>query len=374
MTTLSRLRSRPSLLALTVLLSLSACGKGPNPGAEAAKPASSLAVTVVQTTPETWPRLLTANGAITAWQEVIVGAQVGGLRIEALKADVGDKVKCGDVLALVDDATLQSDEKRLSAALDKAKADLERAAADADRAVKVGQSGSLSAQQQDQYRIARLTAKAAVAQAEADLENARVKLRQARIVAADDGTISSRSALLGQVPSAGTELFRLVRQGQIEWRAELDSRQLAQAAAGQKAVLTLPDGQKVDGTVRLVSPTLDSGTSRGIVYVRLPADGPARPGMYASGHLELTATEAVTVPDTAVILRDGREFIYLLQDDMHVRQVQVTTGRRRDGRVEITSALDPKARIVAGGGAFLADGSVVRLADEAKNADGKAAK
>ncbi|MQP65380.1 efflux RND transporter periplasmic adaptor subunit [Niveispirillum sp. SYP-B3756] len=367
-------RPRPlPLLGLAALLALSACGKPPEKADGAtAKPApvaSSLAVTVTPPQVLSWPMQLTANGAIAAWQEVIIGAEVGGLRIDSLKADVGDWVKRGDVLAQFDDATLLAEESRLVAALASAKATLEQATADAARATKVGQSGALSAQQLDQYRIAKLTAQANVASAEAQLQTARIKLRQSRIVAADDGFVSSRSALLGQVPSAGTELFRLVRQGHIEWRAELDSRQLAQAKPGLKAVLTLPDGQVVEGLVRLVSPTLNADTSRGIVYVRLPKESPARAGMYASGQVELTPSNAVTVPDTAIVLRDGRSYLYLLRDDMKVRQQQVSLGRRRDGRVEITSPLDPQARIVTSGGAFLSDGMPVRMAD-----DGKAAK
>lgn len=365
------IRRPTALLALSVLLALSACGKGTEKAdGAAAKPqvASSLAVTVTQLQHLSWPIQLTANGAIAPWQEVIIGAEVGGLRIDSLKADIGDWVKRGDVLAQFDDATLVAEEKRLSAALASAKASLEQAAADAARAAKVGKSGALSAQQLDQYRIAELTAKASVASAEAELQSARIKLRQARIVAADDGFVSSRSALLGQVPSSGTELFRLVRQGHIEWQAELDSRQLAQAKPGLKAVLTLPDGQVVEGQVRLVSPTLDADTSRGIAYVRLPPESPARAGMYASGHLELAASDAATVPDTAVVLRDGRSYVYLLQEDMKVRQQQVSLGRRRDGRVEITSTLDEKARIVTSGGAFLSDGTTVRMADDGKTA------
>lgn len=359
-------RPRPAAMAaIAALLALTACGKPPG---DAARPqaASSLTVTTSHIQHMSWPRQLTANGAIAAWQEVIIGAEVGGLRLDLLKAEIGDNVKRGDVLAQFDDATLVAEEKRLAATLASAKAGLEQATADAERAVKVGRSGALSAQQLDQYRIARMTAQANVASAEAQLLTARIKLRQARVLAADDGIVSARSALLGQVPTAGTELFRLVRQGEIEWRAELDSRQLAQAQPGLKGFLTLPDGQQVEGVVRLVSPTLDSKTSRGIVYVRLPKDSPARAGMYASGHLDLPASDAATLPDTAIVLRDGRSYVYLLQDDMKVRQQVVTVGRRREGRVEILSSLDEKARIVTSGGAFLNDGTVVRLADDGK--------
>ena len=174
--------------------------------------------------------------------------------------------------------------------------------------------------------------------------------------------MASRTGVLGNVVSAGTELFRLVRQGRVEWRAEVDARQLAQIREGQGARVTLPTGQTVDGRVRLVGPVLSTDTGRALVYVSLPTDSPARAGMFAEGVLALPDESASTVPQTALVARDGRDYVYLLEPGDKVRSVAVTVGRRRDGRVEITAGLTADARVVASGGAFLSDGARVTVA------------
>ena len=105
--------------------------------------------------------------------------------------------------------------------------------------------------------------------AEADLQSKLTTLAQTRVLAVDDGIISSRSALLGNVVNTGAELFRLVRQGRIEWQAELDAQQLVHVKVGQVAHVTLPGGKVVNGAVRLVAPTLSISTGRAIVYISL---------------------------------------------------------------------------------------------------------
>ncbi|WP_390897919.1 efflux RND transporter periplasmic adaptor subunit [Pseudomonas citri] len=334
--------------------------------AVAAPHVSSLSVEVVQARRQVWPQLLFANGALAPWQEAVINAETSGLRIASLEADVGSRVKKGQLLATLARETVLAEESKQKALVAQAAANLEQARSNDRRARVVGQGGALSEQQREDYRIKVALAEADLASARAELQSTRIRLAQTRIVAVDDGVISARTALLGKVLSAGDELFRLVRDGRIEWQAELDARQLAQVQAGQVARLTLPDGQSLEGRVRLVSPTLNTRTSRGLVYIELPSDSPAhstgpRAGMYASGQIELAPREALTVPDTAVILRDGRSYVFTLNDDMRVVQRPVVVGRRLHQAVEILSGLDEPERIVRAGGAFLNDGASVTL-------------
>ena len=291
----------------------------------------------------------------------MISAETGSLRIASLKADIGDRVKKGQVLATLADDSVQAEENKQKAAVAQAAAQLQEARSNARRAAVVGQSGALSEQQLEEYRVKVQTAEANLASANADLRTTRIKLAQTRIVAVDDGLISGRKALLGDVVAAGSELFRMIRDGRIEWQAELDARQLSRVRVGQSAHLELPDGAQVEGRVRLVSPVLDSKTSRALVYVSLPAGSMARPGMYASGRIELAPSMALTVPDTAVVLRDGRSYVFVLGQDLHVSQQGVEVGRRRGAAVEIVGGLAEQARIVRSGGAFLSDGASVTL-------------
>jgi RND family efflux transporter MFP subunit len=243
-----------------------------------------------------------------------------------------------------------------------AEASLLKASGDLRRAQSVDVAGAIAPQKVDEYRATEASSRAALASARADLRSARLKLAQTRIVAPDAGVVATRSGVVGNVVSSGTELYRLIRQGRIEWRAELDAKQLAQVRAGQTARVVLPSGQAVAGKVRLVSPALSTTTGRGTVYVSLMADGPAKVGVFASGTIELQQAPALTLPEAAVVLRDGRSYVYTAGTDGKAASRPVTTGRRQGDRVEVVAGLDADTRVVAKGGAFLSDGAQVTVA------------
>ncbi len=338
-------------------------GTTTGPAASGATPRRSvLTVTITLPQTEDWARTLPASGALAAWQEAVIGAETGNLRITQLFADVGSTVTRGQELARLAQDSVQADIRKQEALVAQARATLAQAQANAKRARLVKGSGALSEQQVTDYLVSEETAKASLASALADLDSSRITLARTRIRAEDDGVVTSRSATLGAVVSAGTELFRMQRQSRVEWQAELDARQLPQVRPGQAAHVTLPDGRTVEGTVRQTAPALNSGTGRGIVYVALPAGSGALAGGYASGTVELGTAPALTLPQSAVVLRDGRSLVFTIGDDDRVTRRIVATGRRRDDRVEILSGLSADARVVETGGAFLSDGATVTVA------------
>lgn len=334
--------------------------------AAAASETAGAALAVSVTTPlrQTWPTQLIASGNLAAWQEAVVSAQTGSLRIAELYVEAGQTVKRGQLLAKLSDESLRASLDKQNAAVATARANLDQAHANVLRAQAVSGSGALSGKSIDDYVIAEATSQAALASARADLHGIQIQLDQTRIVAVDDGYVASRGALLGNVVATGTELFRLVRQGRIEWRAEVDAQRIGQVRAGQTARIVLPDGRSTEGRVRLVAPTLSTSTNRATVYVSLPAGSGAAPGMFASGTIEGAATPALTLPQSAVVLRDGRSDVYLLKDDATVTRHTVVTGRRLGDRVEVLSGLAADARVVASGGAFLAEGVKVERVEQ----------
>jgi RND family efflux transporter MFP subunit len=325
---------------------------------------SVLSVTTMLPEQKKWPAQLAASGSIVAWQEAVIGAETGGLRITALYADVGSRVKRGELLAELARESVQAEVRRYQAALASARASLAQARANADRARQVRGSGAISEQQVNDYLATELTAKAAVDLAEAQLASQKVTLSQTRIVAVDDGIVTSRSALLGQVVSAGTELFRLQRQGRLEWQAEVDAQQLGQVRQGASSQITLPSGQQARGAVRLAAPTLSTSTSRANVFVTLPAGSGAKAGMFASGQIEAGMQQVLAVPESALVLRDGRSYLFEAGRDGKVVRRTVSTGMHRDGLVALLSGLSADARVVKSGGAFLADGDLVTQTKE----------
>jgi RND family efflux transporter MFP subunit len=159
------------------------------------------------------------------------------------------------------------------------------------------------------------------------------------------------------------EMFRMIRQGRLEWRAEVPAADLPRIRRGQHAMVKAANGSSVKGTVRMVAPTVDAQTRIALVYVDLPpalsTSAPLKAGMFASGQFALGDTPALTVPQGAVALRDGFAYVFRLNADNRVSQVKVTTGRRVGERVEV-AGVAPDAAIVVGGAGFLNDGDLVR--------------
>jgi HlyD family secretion protein len=168
-------------------------------------------------------------------------------------------------------------------------------------------------------------------------------------------------ATVGAVVPAGMELFRLIRQGRLEWRAEVPAQELGRIQPGQAVQLTPAGGNAITGRVRMVGPTVDPATRMGLVFVDVPSGTPAKAGMFARGEIALGEGEALTLPQSAVLLRDGFHVVFLVGADGKVAQRKVEVGRRSGERIEVVG-LAPDARVVAGGGAFLGDGDVVRVA------------
>lgn len=326
---------------------------------------AALSVAITQPQAVQWPLTLVLNGSITAWQEALVSAEIAGLRIQQVLADVGQGVKKGQLLVALADETVKADMQKQQATVARDQAALAEALSNAARAREIKDSGALSAQKINEYLIAEQTARANLALSEAELENQRIRLRQTRVVAPDDGVIASRSANLGNVVTAGAELFRLVRKGRIEWRGEVNAEQLAAVHPGQAVLLTMAGGQTVKGKVRMVAPTVDNNTRNALVYVDVPKDS-ARPGMYVQGRIDVGQQQGLAVPLSAVTYRDGFAYVFELAPAeanglRKIQQRKVQTGRTRDGLIEVVSGLSAQAALVRSGGAFLNDGDRVRV-------------
>jgi RND family efflux transporter MFP subunit len=336
-----------------------------------AKPALSVVVTQPQRS--TMPVSTSANGNVAAWQEASIGTEANGLRLAEVLVNVGDVVKRGQVLATFAPESMQVDLLQPRAAVAEAEATLGDAAANAERAKGLRAAGALSEATINQYVTAERTARARLDAQRAALQARQIKVGQTAVVAPDAGVISSRSATVGAVLPAGQELFRLIRQGRLEWRAEVPSSDLAQIKPGARVKVTPAGGEPIAGIVRMVAPTVDPQTRNGIVYVDLPAPGSARAGMFARGQFEVGSATALTLPQSAVQLREGFSYVFKVGADNKVTQTKIDTGRRFGERIEVSGGLGADARVVAMGGGFLAEGDTVRIVDAPAAMNGSAA-
>jgi RND family efflux transporter MFP subunit len=336
----------------------------PAPAPAAARPA--LTVTSTRAETSALPIKLTANGSVAAWQEASVGAEINGLRLAEVLVNVGDVVQRGQVLARFATEGVQADVAQARAAVTEASASAQEASANADRVRTLISTGVFSGQQINQYLTAEQTAKARVDSVKAGLAAQLLRLQNAEVRAPDGGVISARLATVGAVVGAGAELFRLIRQGRLEWRAEVGSAELARLPPGTAVTVLAASGAQLKGRVRIVAPTVDPQTRSGLVYVDLPTQsGNAssfKAGMFARGEFELGNSPALTVPQQAVVVRDGFSYVFRLNADQRVSQLKVQTGRRMGERVELLEGVGAEALLVASGAGFLNDGDLVKVA------------
>jgi RND family efflux transporter MFP subunit len=363
------LSSRRSLIAATTLVfassaMLPALRAGAADEKKAATPAKpALSVVVVQPQRATLPLATRANGNIAAWQEASIGTEANGLRLADVRVNVGDVVKRGQTLATFSSDTMQADLLQMRAAVAEAEATLADASANAQRAQSLQATGALSEATINQYLTAERTARARLDAQRAGMQARQLKVSQTAVLAPDDGVISSRSATVGAVLPAGQELFRMIRQGRLEWRAEVASSDMAQIKPGARVTVTPAGGEPIVGAVRMVAPTVDPQTRNGIVYVDLPAPGSARAGMFARGEFALGSSSAATLPQSAVQQREGFSYVFKVGPDGKVTQAKIDVGRRVGDRIEVLGGLAADARVVATGGAFLAEGDTVRVVE-----------
>lgn len=332
------------------------------PAATASAPRPALTVSTTTVGDAQLPRRLLANGNITAWQEASVGALANGLMLREVLAQVGDNVQKDQVLARFAAESVMAELAAARAALAEAEATARDASANAARARPLQGSDALSPQQLAQFETAEQTALARVAAARAQVALQQVRLAHAEVRAPDAGIVSARMATVGTVTAPGTELFRLVRQGRLEWRAEVTAAELPQLKPGSMASVTAASGVTLKGRVRVLAPTVDPNTRNALVYVDLPPHPEVRAGMYGTGHFELGNSLGLTVPQQAVVMRDGFAYVFRVGNDQRVRQLRINAGRRSGTQVEVLSGLAAHDTVVVQGAGFLNDGDLVRVA------------
>ncbi|MBB5042690.1 efflux RND transporter periplasmic adaptor subunit [Shinella fusca] len=329
-----------------------------------------------------------ATGTVQAVEEVYVTPLVEGLSIRTLEADIGDRVEAGGTLATLNDDALVLQKSQTEASLAKAeaalaqiKAQLAEAKANAaeavsarDRAQKLVKSGSQSQAAVDQAvaaadaALARVhSAEQAIAVSEADIKVAQsqiddidLKLARTAVKSPVAGIVSARTAKIGAIASgSGSPLFTVIRDGEIELKADVAEDGILKLEPGQKATVTLAGGAaRLSGKVRLVEPTLDPQSRLGHVYIRFDEPGKARAGMFASAEIVAAEKEGLTLPLSAVTATDGKTVARKVENGI-VTLVLVETGIQDGQAIEIVKGLSAGDEVVAKAGAYVRDGDRV---------------
>jgi len=372
-TAMSRSSSlRPGLYAGAALigcLALAGCHKASTVTADAAP----RAVRVARVVNEPLASALTVSGLLTPREEAAVTSELGGYKVSKVYVDAGDWVKAGQPLAQLDDTLLRAQMAEQAAVVTQQTIAAERAESQAKNVADLDNKGVLSQEDIDTRRYAAKSARAAAVAAQAQLDD--LKTRQARLTlrAPVSGPVLARYVRPGDLPtgaSAGQPLFRIARDGLIEIDAEVPESELAKLKVGQKADVTLPDGAKVTGVVRLVSPEIDQTTKLGRARILLPVRPDLRPGGYAYASLPGVRSNGLVAPDRAVSYDADGAAVYVVDPSNRVHRVAVRTGERSGGFVELLQGPPAGSRVLVSGASFVLDGDKVAPV-EGQSAEGK---
>jgi HlyD family secretion protein len=344
--------------ALIGALALAGCQKPTVAAAEAA-PRS---VRVARVVNEPLASALTVSGILTPREEAAVTSELSGYKVEKVFVEQGDWVKAGQPLAQLDDTLLRAQINEQQAVVTQQTLAAERAESQAKNVEGLDNKGILSQEDIDTRRFAAKTARAAAVAAQAQLDD--LKTRQARMTlrAPVSGPVLARYVRPGDLPSgasAGQPLFRIARDGLVEIDAEVPEADLSKLKPGLPADVALPDGSKVTGTIRLISPEVDQTTKLGRARILLPVRPDLRPGGYASARIPGVKTNGLVAPDRAVSYDADGAAVYVVDPSNRVHRVAVRTGQRSGGFVELLQGPPAGSRVLVTGASFVLDGDKV---------------
>jgi RND family efflux transporter MFP subunit len=364
-------------------------------GAAPSAPAADTATLTVTSAPASKHHMvdtLLVTGSLVPWQDLAIGTEASNLIIRQVLVDEGDHVEAGQLMAKLDDALaaaqLKQNEAQIEharatigqqdAAIAEAEANQRNADNDLKRAKELLKTNAISVQtaeareatalaaaaRQQSARMARLVAVADLGVAQSQNAELRARLDQTEIRAPAAGLVSQRNARIGNVVGGGAaDLFHIIRDNLLELDANVPDHLLRRIAAGQKVRLISnePDAPAIIGAVRLVAPHVDPATRNGIAHIRFPANDLLKDGMFVSGELLLDEQDELAVPQSAVVVRDGRPVLFVLGDGDMVVERNVETGQRTDGWIAITKGVAEGEPVILSGVGFLKDGDKVRL-------------
>lgn len=184
---------------------------------------------------------------------------------------------------------------------------------------------------------------------------------QARVISPDAGVISSATANVGSLSQPSVELFRLIRQGRLEWRADLTAEELMLLKKGMTAQISIGEGRVIKGMVRAISPSVNAQTRYGYALVSLPNSAGIVAGAYARGTFDVSGgtKKLQSLPQSAVMQRGTKNYVLTIAANNRVHEQAVQIGQRVGDRIEIKQGLKSDEAVVESGGAFLTEGDTV---------------
>lgn len=328
---------------LLVLLFASACSKDDDANAAAAPPGGGqaemkLPVEAVVLKPESLSRSLGTVGTLRADESVVMRPEVAG-RIVRIHFREGQRVAAGAPMFSLDASVLSAD-------LHEARATLENNRRANERVGQLAGQQLLSRSDADQAR-------ADLGVSEARVASTSAQLAKTVIRAPFSGVAGLREVSVGEVVEPGQALVNLVQLDPLEVDFSVPESDLGQLAPGRPVSVVVdafPD-QAFEGEVVAIEPVIDPDTRSAKLRARIGNPGlRLRPGQFARVTLGTgeQQAKALLVPEQALMQEGDTRYVYAIADGK-AKRVEVTTGQRVPGRVEVTSGLKAGDQVVVAG-------------------------
>ncbi|WP_028767006.1 efflux RND transporter periplasmic adaptor subunit [Shewanella fidelis] len=299
------------------------------------------------------------TATLEAPQEAKVVTRVAGL-IESLQVEEGDRVKKGQLLAIIDS-------KRQKFDLDRSQAEVEIIEQELNRLKKINNKEFFSADS-----MAKLEYNLQAAIAKRDL--AALYVQESMIRSPIDGVIATRFVKSGNMAKEFDELFYVVNQDELYGIVHLPEQQLQHLRLGQDAEIyaNKHTEQTTHATVLRISPIVDAQSGTFKVTLSVPnKNATLKAGMFTRVELKYdTHTNVITVPYNALVNQDNEYALYVI-DGENANRRSVSLGYREADTVEVVSGIEPGEQIVIRGQQNLKDQSLVEVINSTELASAK---
>jgi RND family efflux transporter MFP subunit len=307
------------------------------------------------------PALTHSTGTLHAHESATLSAQVMG-RVQQVLVREGDRVRAGQTLVILDDATLRASSDQADAAIKAAEQQQAAAQSNADLAMstlaryrQLEAQKSVSPQEMDE-----VTRRAEAAQAQADAmkaqanairaqqAGARAMLGYTRIVAPFDGIVTARMIDPGAMAAPGVPLVQVDGPGRLELQTTVPESMIAALHKGMKITVSIDslNGQLFDGTVAEIVPVADPASHSFLIKVAVPASARLLAGMSANAEIPSSTKQAIVAPRSAVVQRGSLACAYVLDNDGVAQLRYLTLGNSSGDKVEVLSGLSGDERLV----------------------------
>ncbi len=353
--------SRLAMISVSLALAaapLAACGR--KAAVTETETQRARAVRVIKIEPRAITGALSATGVLQPREEAAVLPEVTGYRVARVLVEEGQYVRAGQTLVQLDGALIAAQVEQQRALAAQAAVQAEQAEAQANRVSGLDGQGVLSQEALEQRRFQARAARATANAQAAALKDAQTRAGKLNVSAPVSGLVLERNVRPGDLSAGGTAWYRIAEGGEIELRAELSEEDIARVRPGQRVTVVLPTGSSAQGTVRLVSPQVNSQTKLGVVRVRLPVRSDIRAGGFGRALFEDASGQSLSVPETAIRYDADGASVMVVGSDNRVKRVSVKTGARGGGLVALTQGPPAGALVIQNAAAFLLDGDLVR--------------